>query len=342
MAERRCIFCGRRIDLDRHALFRLPPDYKHIPDNIYQRYLTLHGISDKNSNLPDVCGAGSPESAGIEWEKNKPVLMTRTGRSTDTLICPSCHNEVFRDTDEGRVNTAVFFGRKDCGRTSLITAMAGECVTRQFSPDDRFRYIFNEKIYDPEFITGQYDRVRSGEKPSDLREPTAIYRVTGAGAGWNTVCDVMHDVSDADFTDEEALYTCVSYAADAAHYVYCVPVDKLAEQTEAPTELNVMLTRLDIYKMMSAFRYSQVTPTLNIAVTKLDLAAKLGGAAADLLSVKDNEQAMKNYLFAAFPCIEELSGFFTGVRVHAVSAVSTMSEQDDAGLLGKLYSELFG
>ncbi len=341
MAERRCIFCGRLIDLDRYALFRLPPDYKHITDNIYRNYLESRGISG-NASFPDIVGAGSPETAGIEWEKNRPVLMTRTGRSTDTLICPSCHNEVFRDTDEGRVNTAVFFGGAESGRTSLILAMAGECVTRQFSPDDRFRYMINERLYPPEFITAEYDRVRSGEKPADLREPTAIYRVTGAGAGFSVVCDVMHDVSRSDLADEQALYTCVPFAAEAAQYVYCLPADTLAEQTEAPAELADMRMRLDIYMMMSAFRYSHTRPVLNIAVTKLDLAAKRGGAAADFLAVKDSEQTMRNYVFGAFPCIEELSGRFAGVRIYPVSAVSTMSERDDAGLLGRLYSGLFG
>lgn len=341
MAERRCIFCGRLIDLDSFALFRLPPDHKHVPDNIYRHYLETRGING-NANLPEICGAGSPDTARIEWDRNKPVLITRTGRSTDTLVCPSCHNEVFRDTDEGSVNTAVFFGGKDSGRTSLILAMAGECVTRQFSPDDRYRYIFNERICDPKDITDAAERVKCGVKPDDLREPTAIYRVTGASAGFGTVCDVMHDVSRSDFEDEEAIYTFLPFAADAEHYVYCIPSDKLASQIEAHDELSDMLMKLDMYKLMSSFRYSAKRPILDIAVTKLDLAEKAGGAAADIFSARENEQELMSLVFSAYPGMEELSVFFAGVRAHAVSAVSTMSDKDDGGLTCRLYSELFG
>lgn len=341
MAEKRCIFCGRLIDPDRDALFRLPPDHKRVTDNVYRRYLETRGISG-NTSLPELCGIGSPDMAKIEWEHGRPVLVTRTGRTTDTLICPSCHNEVMRDTDEGNVNTAVFFGGKDSGKTSLILAMAGECITRQFSPDDRYRYIFNEKICDPSAVTDAAERVRCGEKPADLREPTVIYRLKGAAEGSGTICDVMHDVSESDFTDEEAVYTCLPFAADAAHYVYCIPVDKLAGQTEKPEELGDMLMRLDIYRLLSAFRYSGKRPVLDITVTKLDTAGNAGGAASDILNARENEPLLKNYVFSAYPCIEELSPFFAEVRAYAVSAVSTMSEYDDAGLLGRLYSGLFG
>jgi uncharacterized protein YbaR (Trm112 family) len=302
-------------------------------------YLEARGIRNVSADLPGVCDSFSPEFAKIEWENGKPSLVTKTGRSSDILVCPSCHNELFRDTEENILNTAVFFGRKDSGKTSLILALAGECITKQFSPDEKYRYFFNEKLYDPNRVTSLADRVKEGAKPDDLREPVAIYRVTG-GSDSRVVCDVLHDVSASDTLDEMSINITMPFASDAAHFVYCIAADKLAEALVTDNTLGNMTARLDMFRMISAFRYAQTAPTLDITITKIDLAQKLGGAAADILNVREDERALKNYITTAFPCIAELEQCFGGIRVHTVSANAPASGDDD--IIGKYYCSIFG
>lgn len=342
MICRKCVFCGRSIDLDRHALFRLPPDYRHVPDNVYRAYLEMRGISGKRNDFPDVCAVGSQDAAKMVFENGKPVLTTKTGRSTDTLICPSCHNEVLRDTGEGCVNAALFFGGKDSGKTSLVAALAKECMTAGFSYDDRYRYFFCDKIYEEAYMTDAAAKAAAGEKPDELREPIAIFRMTGASEGSRVVCDVMHDVSTSDTEDDTAIVTQLPFAADAGHFVYCIPADKLAETLVSLDAGADMLVRLDLDAMIHSMSEDGDRPELDIAVTKLDLAEKAGGAASDILSVCGSEKALLNYICTAFPSIGELAGFFSGVRIYPVSAVSPMADESGVSLTARLYSGIFG
>jgi hypothetical protein len=98
--------------------------------------------------------------------------------------------------------------------------------------------------------------------------------------------------------------------------------------------------KLDIFCMMSAFRYAEEPPVLDITVTKLDLAEKLGGAAADILRVRGDARALRNYITTAFPCIDELGELFGDVRIHTVSAFAPIAGDDEA--IGKYYCEIFG
>ena len=342
MICRKCVFCGRSVDLDRYALFRLPPDHRHIPDNVYRAYLEIRGISGKRNDFPDVCGVGSQDAAKMVFENGKPVLTTKTGRSTDTLICPSCHNEILRDTGEGCVNTALFFGGRDSGKTSLIAALAKECMTAGFSYDDRYRYFFCDKIYDEAYMTEAASKAAAGEKPVELRESIVIFRMTGASEGSRVVCDVMHDVSRGDIEDDLSIAMALPFAAGAGHFVYCIPADKLAGtliSLDAGADLKV---RLDLDAMIHSAGEESTLPELDIAVTKFDLAEKAGGAASDIMSVRGNEKALVNYIYTAFPSVEEYSRFFSGIRVYPVSAVSPLTDENGVSLTAKLYSGLFG
>lgn len=334
MAERRCIYCGRLADLDKDALFRMPPDYKHTADEVYGRFLKARGIEGVRIDLPEVCGKNSPEFSKIIWENGKPVLVTKTGRSTDTLICPSCRNELFRDTGDSSVCSAVFFGMRDSGRTSLILALAEKCVTRHFSSDEKYRYIINDRTYTENEITEAAKAVSDGEKPADLRKPVAVYRVSAAAEGGTSVCDVMHDASESDTEDEQAINTAMPFAAASEKYVYCISADTLYEAAMSPDEYPDMRMRLEMFRLISACRYSEKPPELDIAVTKLDTANnEVTGACAD-------EQTLKNYIYSAFPSIEELAPYFSGVRAYAVSAKVPGFGNDD--LTGKLYAGIFG
>ena len=336
---RKCIFCGRLCDPEQYALFRLPPDHRHIRDTVYAGYLMSRGIRGVSADLPGVCDSFSPEFGKIEWERGKPTLVTKTGRSSDILVCPSCHNELFRDTDVNVLTSAVFFGAKDSGKTSLVLALARECITKQFSPDEKYRYFFNEKLYDPNGITSVAERVREGGKPDDLRSPTVIYRVTGSSDG-RVMCDVMHDVAVTDTFDEQSVNVTMPFASGSQHFVYCIPVDKLAEMIVSDSEAADIRMKLDIYGMVSAFRYAEEPPVLDLTITKLDLAEKLGGAAADILRVRGDARALRNYITTAFPCIDELGEMFREVRIHTVSAVAPIAGDDEA--IGKYYCEIFG
>ncbi|MBP3855665.1 MAG: hypothetical protein IK990_08670 [Ruminiclostridium sp.] len=342
MSEIRCVFCGRLIDTDKQALFRLPPDYVRRPDAIYRRYLEIRDITGKDHNLPDVCGIGSPEVAMLTSENGRPTLVTRTGRNTDSMICPTCHNQILRNTDSASVSSAVFFGGRDSGKTSLVLTLANECITRQFSIDDRFRYIFNDKVCDPALITGAAEEVRNGGKPADLRDPTAIYRVTGASQGMKTLCDVMYDTSASDIRDMDSIRFTLPFAADSRYFVYCIPADKLAETVITQDERADMDARTDMYTMLEACRYAQTPPVLTIAVTKLDLAEKAGGAGDDIMRCHADERALKNYIFTAFPSVGELAVMFTDVHACAVSAVDPDIGGKETTLAGKLYLGLFG
>ena len=341
MSVRRCIFCGRLIDLDKQALFRLPPDRTRRPDAVYRRYLAIRGITGEDHNLPDICGIGSPEVSMMIIENGKPVLVTKTGRNTDTLICPTCHNEVLRDTYDTTVNSTVIFGGKDSGKTSLVLELANECITRQFSPDDRYRYFFSDKTYDPELITDAAQKVRNDEKPDDLRRPTAIYRVTGASKGSTTICDVMHDVSDDDLKDTDSINFTLPFAAFSKHFVYCIPADRLAAAITERPESSDMEMRMDMYRMIEACRYAEIPPILDLTVTKLDLAEKAGGAGADIMRCHADERTLKNYIYTAYPCLSEFESFFPTVHAYAVSAVSPDIGGADALLPGKLYMSIF-
>lgn len=341
MAERRCVFCGRLIDLDKYALFRLPPDHPRERDEVYLRYLEARGESAEKAFLPGVCGIGSPDTSKISWENGRLTLVTKTGRNTDTLICPSCHNEIFRNTDDASVNSAVFFGGNGSGKTSLVLALANECIVRQFSHDDSYRYFFNEKTYDPLEITGNAERMSEGIKPDDLREPIAIYRVTGAGAEDHIYCDVMHDMSDGDTADEESMEVSAPFVSDAGNFVYAVPADKLAEVLMSADGSADISVKLDIFRMMSAFRFREEAPVLNVVLTKLDLLEGDNGIGADILKIYDDERLLKNYIYTAFPSIEEFSPHFGGVRVYAVSAYSSMAGKYADQLL-KMYAGIFG
>ena len=341
MTDRRCIFCGRLIDTDKQALFRMPPDHKHVPDEVYARYLESRGLGGRGISLPEVCGIGYQEMQKLSWENGRPVLITKTGRSSDVQICPSCHNEVFRNTDSESVRTAVFFGGKGSGRTSLILALANECITKQFSADGNYRYFFNEKIYDPDDIKDRAQSIGSGEGTADLREPVAIYRATGASGDGSVLCDVMHDVSGADTEDEQAINISMPFAVDAGHYVYCIAADRLAETLLTKDAREDMLVRLDMHRMMSACRYSESAPVLDIVVTKLDTAEKAGGIGADIAKISGDERSLKNYIFTAFPCIEEFEGVFSGLHAYAVSALPQPAEAEDGGLTAALYPRIF-
>lgn len=337
---RKCIFCGRLCDTEQYALFRLPADRKHVRDSVYAGYLESRGITGKSADLPEVCDRTSPDFALIGTERGKPVLITKTGRSSDTLVCPSCHNEILRDTDESVLETAVFFGAKESGKTSLILALAEECITEQFSPDEKYRYFFNEKIYDAGAVCASAQKARDGNKPDDLREPTVIYRVTGASSDGRVRCDVMHDTSAGDVADEHSVNTTLPFASGAGHFVYCIPADRLGEAIVTGGERADIEMKLDVYRMLSAFRYADRPPVLDITVTKLDIAEKLGGAAADILGVLGDERAMRNYIITAFPCIDELGSLFSDVRIHAVSAFARAA--GDGEMLGKYYCAVFG
>lgn len=334
MAERRCIYCGRLTDLDKDALFRLPSDHKHTADAVYGRFLKARGIEGARTDLPEVCGKNSPEFSRIIWENNKPVLVTKTGRSTDTLICPSCRNELFRDTEDSCVRSAVFFGMKDSGKTSLILALAEKCVSRQFSSDEKYRYIINERTYTADRITEAAKAMSGGEKPADLREPVAVYRVSAAATGGNVVCDVMHDASESDMTDEQAINTAMPFAASAGKYIFCIPADALYEAAMSPDEYPDMRMRLEMFRLIAACRYSDKPPELDITVTKLDTAKE------DVAAASADEQTLRNYIYSAFPSIEELAPYFSGVRAYAVSAKVPDHGNDD--LTGKLYAGIFG
>lgn len=334
MAERRCIFCGRLTDPDRDALFRLPPDHGRVRDDVYARYLASRGIEGVHTDLPEVCGKGSPEFSEMRPENGKPVLITKTGRSSDTLICPSCHNELFRDTDADSLQSAVFFGMKDSGKTSLILALTENCISGQFSPDDKYRYILNERTYSAETITEAAKLAASGEKPGDLREPAAVYRVPSAVSGGKAVCDVMHDVSAEDAEDEQAVYTAMPFAASAGHYVYCIPADRLGEAAQLPDESADMMMRLEMMKLLSACRFADKPPELDIAVTKLDTAP------AEVAEVCGDEETLRNYIFSVYPAVGELSAMFSGVRAFAVSAAVPGFGSGD--LAARLYTGIFG
>ncbi len=334
MTERRCIYCGRLADLDKDALFRLPPDHGRVNDAVYRRFLASRGIEGVRAELPAVCGKQSPDFSKIEWENGKPVLVTKTGRSTDTLICPSCHNELFRDTESGSVRSAVFFGEKDSGKTSLILALAGKCITRQFSPDERFRYILNDRICDAESIVGAAKSIEEGGKPSDLREPIAVYRVSSAAEGGTAECDVMHDASESDTGDEQAIRAAMPFADSSERYVYCIPADTLYETVLADDGRADMKMRLEMMKLLAACRYAQKPPALMLAVTKLDTAR------GEITEMYRDEQTLRNYIYSAYPCIEELAPFFAEVRAFAVSAAKP--EFGDCDLTGELYAGIFG
>ncbi len=325
MSDRRCIFCGRLIELETDALFRLPPDHPRVKDAIYADFQKARGLFDIRSELPGVCEKRSPECAKIEWENGKPVLITKTGRSTDTLICPTCHSELFRDTDSASVHSAVFFGAKDSGKTSLILALAERCITGQFSSDERYRYIFNEKLYNAGDMTAEAEKASAGEKPRDLRRPAAVYRVLRANEGGKAFCDVLHDVSFIDTVDEESVLTALPFAASAEHFVYCIPADTLRDALGADNESADIKIRKDMFMMMSAFRFSEKPPELDIAVTKSDLA--------------DSGGPTEEQVYTAFPSIRELSMFFSGTKVYPVSAVKRDSGGDP---VGQLYAGLFG
>ena len=338
MAERRCIFCGRLADIGGNALFRLPPDYRRVPDEIYRRYAESRGIYGVSVMLPDVCGKGSPDFGELSAEDGKPVLVTKTGRITDILVCPSCHNELYRDTDDASVNTAVVFGAAGSGKTTLILSLAERCVTRQFSSDNRYRYILNEEIYDCRDITEAAKSAAEGTAPADLREPVAIYRVSEASSGDKVVCDVLHDTCAGDMSDDIAVGTELPFAADAAHYVYCIPADKLSEAVISAGEKEDMLVRRDLYAMTRAFAYSDSKPVLDIVITKFDLAGKCGGAGEDIYNMRDSESALRNYLYSAFPAVREMETFFSGMRLHTFSAVYAPNDEMAAETL---YSALF-
>ncbi len=341
MVNRQCVFCGRLIDLDRYALFRLPPDYRHVPDDVYRTYLEIRCIN-RRTDFPDVCGIGSADAARMVYENGKPVLTTRTGRSLDTLICPSCHNEIFRDTSQGSVNTAVFFGRPESGKTSLVAALANECITAGFSHDDRYRYIFCDKTYSSEFIQNVTAGSAGGTKPDDLRDPLVVFRMTSAAEGSIVVCDVMHDVSDNDTEDDYSIALTLPFAAGAEHFVYCIPTDALADTLISLDMGADMRVRLDLDAMTHSFGGNDSPPELDIAVTKLDLAEKLGGAASDILTVRENERALINYIYTAFPCVKEYAGSFSGIRVFPVSSVSPVTDGEGVTLTARLYSAIFG
>lgn len=340
MSERRCIFCGRLADTGNGALFRLPPDHKRVPDAAYRRYAESRGIYDVPTVLPDVCGKGSPDFAEISYENEKPVLVTKTGRITDILVCPSCHNELYRDTDDASVHTAVVFGDKGSGKTSLVLSLANECISRQFSSDNKYRYILNENIYDGHDLSEAAAMASGGESPADLREPVAIYRVSEASSSEKVVCDVLHDTSCGDVTDDLTVSVTLPFAADAEHYVYCIPADRLSAAVISRSESEDMLVRRDLYRMVSAFRYSDSAPVLDIVVTKFDLSEKCGGAGEDIYNMRDSENGMKNYLYSAFPGIQEFEPFFSGIKLHTFTASGTSGEE--GGSAEKLYAELFG
>ncbi len=319
MSDRRCIFCGRLIELENEALFRLPPDHPRTNDAIYADFRKARGSFDIRSDLPGVCGSRSPECLKLDWENGKPVLITKTGRSTDTLICPSCHSELFRDTDSASVRSAVFFGAKDSGKTSLILALVNNCIKSQFSPDGRYRYIFNEKLYKTEYIASEAEKAASGGKPADLRSPAAVYRVPRAADGGKAVCDVLHDVSFNDTIDEETVLTALPFAESAEHFVYCIPADKLAEALAADNERADIIMRRELFMMMSACRYAETPPELDIAVTKSDLAESPSGGFGE-------------QVYSAFPSVRELSMYFSRTKVYEAGA----------GSAGQLYAGLFG
>ncbi|MCR4780164.1 MAG: hypothetical protein K5876_03610 [Ruminiclostridium sp.] len=325
MSDRRCIFCGRLTELETDALFRLPPDHPRTNDPIYADFRKARGFTDLRSDLPGVCGSRSPECLKLDWENGRPVLITKTGRGTDTLICPSCHNELFRDTDSASVCSAVFFGAKDSGKTSLILALANSRIKEQFSPDGKYRYIFNDRLYSTEDIAAGAEKAASGEKPADLRSPAAVYRVPRAAEGGKPVCDVLHDVSAADTADEETLLTALPFAESAEHFVYCLPADKLAEAPGEGERPDILMRR-DIFMMLGACRFAEKPPELDIALTRYDL--------ADMSPETASER-----VFGVFPSIGELSGYFSGVKVYAVSAA-----RPDLGgsLTDELYAGLFG
>ena len=340
MADRQCIFCGRLIDLEKYALFRLPPDHRRVPDEVYRSYLEIRGKAGRY-DFPEACGIGSADTAKIVYENGKPVLTTKTGRSTDTLICPSCHNEILRDTMPGSVNTAVFFGGRNSGKTSLITALANECITSVFSYDERYRYIFCDSIYDSALITDAAAKISSGAKPADLRDPVAVFRMTSAAEGSRVVCDVMHDVSAEDTEDDFSIAFGLPFAAGAEHFVYCIPADKLADTLVSLDAGADMRVRLGLDAMTHTLRDDCKPPELDVVVTKLDLGEKSGGAAADISAVRDNEKALLNYIYTAFPCVGEYEKVFDGVRVFTASAVSPMTDGEGVTLTQKLYSGIF-
>lgn len=340
MSERRCIFCGRLADTGSGALFRLPPDYRRVPDTVYRQYALSRGIYDAVTMLPDVCGKGSPDFGEMSYENEKPVLVTKTGRITDVLVCPSCHNELYRDTDDASVNTAVVFGDKGSGKTSLVLALANGCIARQFSSDSRYRYILNENICSAHDISEAAAMAAEGKAPADLREPVAIYRVSEASSDEKAVCDVLHDTSCGDTEDDLSVGVTLPFAADAGHYVYCMPVDRLAKAVISQSESEDMLVRRDLFRMFSAFRYSDCTPVLDIVVTKFDLAQKCGGAGEDIFNMRESEAGMKNYLFSAFPGIKEYEPFFSGMRLHTFTAAENAGGEGSSA--EKLYAGLFG
>ena len=327
MSDRRCIYCGRLTELEKDALFRLPPDHPRTHDASYADFRRTRGEQSVRADLPAVCGSRSPECAKLEWENGKPVLITKTGRSTDTLICPTCHSELFRDTDSGSVHSAVFFGEKDSGKTSLILALADRCITGQFSPDEKYRYIFNDRLYDTDQITSEHEKAAAGGKPADLREPAAVYRVSRADEGGKAVCDVMYDVSENDTADEEALLTALPFAASAEHFVYCIPADRLREALASDNEGADIRMKKALFMMMSAFRFSEKPPELDIAVTKSDLAGS---------DIGDYAECVRR----AYPSIKELEMFFSGIKVYPVSA--KIPENGGEDLAGQLYAGLFG
>lgn len=342
MAERICIFCGRRTDTERYALFRLPADLGLAPDTVHKSFLEVRGITGVRSDMPALCSERSPECSKVMWENGRQVLVTRTGRNTDTMVCPSCHSEFFRNTDSASVSSAVFFGRKGSGKTSLILSLAGECITKQFSPDDRYRYIFNDRLYDPREVTAAAERVGGDTVPDDLRRPVSVYRVPGAKDGGSVLCDVMYDVSESDISDELAFCTSMPFAFAAGHLVYCITAERLAAAAASESEAEDIAVRRDIFGMMCAFRYSETPPVLDIAVTKLDTAEKAGGTCADILRCAEDEAALGELVRRALPSVAELGVQFSGVRFHAVSAVGSYNADEKGGTALKLYSQLFG
>ena len=92
--------------------------------------------------------------------------------------------------------------------------------------------------------------------------------------------------------------------------------------------------RLEMMKLLAACRYAQRPPELCIAVTKLD------AARGEITEMYRDGQTLLNYIYSAYPCVEELAPFFSGVRAFAVSAA--VPAYGGCDLTGEMYAGIFG
>ena len=346
----RCVFCNRSLNEDQ-IMFRFPSSNKEMEfDFAYSNMLKAHNIDPTNRCiLPKIYRySGEQQLNGNSAIPSNSVYLS-DGTVLTEMICPTCHGRIFRDTDDAKRNTFMFFGEKNSGKTSLIYTIISEAVISKNAKDlfdKRYVPFYNDYLIKKNDFIKIYNDLKSEKikKPENFNFPVIIHRAANVNSKLENKTDIFVDVTDFDIEDSDHIDMTLAQADNAKAFIFTIPITKLILADDEYYGRDVEL-RSHILPMYYSTRNADIKPTVFIAITFSDLIYN-GTFDADISQLLDNYLHSPDDLFRAFfesryPLTSGmLKRFFGSFNLCFVKARDVESDSYVSELSRSLYKQL--